>query len=249
MGGSGFDANGNVSFLNDLWSYNTATSQWTWLSGNNLVNQVGVYGTKGTEAPANVPGARQSALTWQDANGLWLMGGTNGSGYLNDVWKWNPSTNGWTWVSGLNTVNPPAVYETKGVASTTALPGGRQFTAAWSSGNGTVFLLGGVGLNANSSVVTLNDFWTYTNSTNQWTWLSGSDAAIRLGVYGTRGVRAATNQPGGRRSVAGAAGFNGTYWMFGGQGFGETGSVGFLNDLWRFDGGEWTWVSGSKIPN
>lgn len=251
MGGSGFDANGNVSFLNDLWSYEPGTNQWTWLSGNNLVNQAGVYGSIGTETLSNVPGARQAALTWQDASGLWLMGGTNTSGYLNDVWKWNPSTGGWTWVSGKNTINPAATYELKGVASGTALPGGRQFSAGWSVGNGMVFVLGGVGLNANTSVVNLNDFWNYNTSTNQWTWLSGSDAAIQQGKYGTRGVASVTNQPGGRRSVAGVAGTGGRYWMFGGQGFGETGSVGFLNDLWQFDAAtrQWTWVSGSKAVN
>jgi hypothetical protein len=34
-------------------------------------------------------------------------------------------------------------------------------------------------------------------------------------------------------------------WLFGGSGFDANGVNGLLNDLWRFDGTNWTWVSGS----
>ncbi len=36
------------------------------------------------------------------------------SGYLNDLWKFSPSTNQWTWISGNNTINVPGVYGIQG---------------------------------------------------------------------------------------------------------------------------------------
>ena len=39
---------------------------------------------------------------------------------------------------------------------------------------------------------------------------------------------------------------DGNLWLFGGYGFDSAGNLGYLNDLWKFDGTNWTWVSGSK---
>src|SRR5512140_1948944 len=87
----------------------TSPGQWTWAGGPDRiaeVERVGVYGTKGVAAPANVPGARYGSTTWADASGnFWLFGGRGYArhaliGTLNDLWKWNGST--WTWVSGLD---------------------------------------------------------------------------------------------------------------------------------------------------
>ena len=50
--------------------------QWTWVGGDSTTNINGVYGTQGTAAAANKPGARSQGVTWSDASGnLWLMGG------------------------------------------------------------------------------------------------------------------------------------------------------------------------------
>jgi hypothetical protein len=54
FGGYGYDANGALGDLNDLWRYNAG--RWTWVAGSNLVNQPGVYGVLGSPAPANGPG-------------------------------------------------------------------------------------------------------------------------------------------------------------------------------------------------
>ena len=68
-------------------------------------NQPGVYGTKGMPSQSNVPGAREDAAYWTDQDGnLWLMGGwgvaatKRQQGHLNDLWKYNPRDNTWTWV-------------------------------------------------------------------------------------------------------------------------------------------------------
>src|ERR1700733_10248117 len=102
--GNGFDSAGNNGFLNDLWEY--SSGQWTWMGGANIVNQPGIYGTQGTAASSNIPGARNSEVRWIDASGnFWLFGGggydSNGTlGALNDLWEY--SAGQWTWMGGSN---------------------------------------------------------------------------------------------------------------------------------------------------
>jgi hypothetical protein len=94
FGGLGYDSAGGFGDLNDLWEY--SGGQWTWQSGAKFVIQSPVYGTLGTPAPGNVPGARDTAQTWIDPSGrLWLFGGngidsTGVAGQLNDLWVFQP---------------------------------------------------------------------------------------------------------------------------------------------------------------
>jgi hypothetical protein len=106
---------------------NAQTAQWAWISGNNtdMINRPSVYGTRGIAAPANKPGGRNNSVSWTDASGnFWLFGGigqtsspTSGGGELNDLWKYTPLTNQWTWIGGDTTARQPSVYGTKGVPS------------------------------------------------------------------------------------------------------------------------------------
>ncbi|RYG55543.1 MAG: hypothetical protein EON56_05485, partial [Alphaproteobacteria bacterium] len=49
-----FDTRGNEC-MNDLWKYNIATNQWTWMSGSKVGRNPGVYGIKGVASPENFP--------------------------------------------------------------------------------------------------------------------------------------------------------------------------------------------------
>jgi hypothetical protein len=226
FGGYGLDASGNSGYLNDLWKFDG--NNWTWVSGSNSVNQSGVYGTQGVAASGNVPGARDSSVSWIDGYGnLWLSGGggydASGSyGYLNDLWKFD-GTN-WTWVSGSNSVNQNGVYGTKGIAASGNVPGARDGSVSWIDGYGNLWLFGGYG--------PLNDLWKF-DGTN-WTWVSGSNSVNQNGVYGTKGVAASDNVPGARYcSVSWIDGY-GNLWLFGGYGLDASGNWGYLNDLWKF---------------
>jgi hypothetical protein len=59
-------------------------------------NALGVYGTLGTAAAGNTPGARVDSVSWVDNNGnLWLFGGSvhvesGGSTSRNDLWRFGP---------------------------------------------------------------------------------------------------------------------------------------------------------------
>jgi len=60
--------------------YNTATGQWTWVSGSKTFGQSGIYGTKNGAPRTNVPGARETAMCWLDPSGNFLALG----GFTND---------------------------------------------------------------------------------------------------------------------------------------------------------------------
>jgi N-acetylneuraminic acid mutarotase len=91
-------SSGTPLIANDLWRYNIASGQWTWMSGDPSGPLVpySVYGTLGVPAPGNTPGARDGPATWVDSEGnLWLFGGfgydtAGGAGLLNDLWRYQP---------------------------------------------------------------------------------------------------------------------------------------------------------------
>ena len=194
---------------------NTAQAQgdWTWMKGLNGINQNGIYGVQGIAAPANTPGGRQYAAGCTDASGnLWFFGGqgypASGStiGFLNDLWKYNPSTNEWTWVKGSKLINQSGTFGAKGTPAVGNTPGGLIATAGGVLPSGNFWLHGGNGYNGSGSSGYMNDLWTFDPISEQWTWVSGSNAPNKNGVYGTQGLPDAGNFPGGRDRTAGTAG-------------------------------------------
>ena len=253
FGGGGY-AGVTTGYMNDLWKYNIASGQWTWVSGSNVAApaQVGVYGTKGTAAPTNVPGARYSAVGWIDNSGsLWLFGGfgypsNEFADLLNDLWKYDPGNNQWTWMGGSNIAGQPGVYGTKGIADAANLPGARQGAVGWfDATNNVLALFGGYGHSTGFLLGDRNDLWKYSVTNNQWTWVNGGNSVVEAGVYGTKGVAAPANVPGSRERAVGWKDGAGNLWVFGGNGQDASGVYGELNDLWKFDGTQWTWMSGA----
>lgn len=106
-------------------------NQWTWMSGANIRNQVGVYGTQGTPATGNVPGGRYGSVSWLSGSGnLWLFGGlgydsVGDLGYLNDLWRYDPVSGQWTWMSGANVDSQAGVYGSLGTPAAGNVPGAR----------------------------------------------------------------------------------------------------------------------------
>jgi len=236
FGGLGF----NSGWHNDLWKYDPAILEWTWVSGSNIVYQAGIYGTKGTADPSNVPGAREWAVSWLDSQGkLWLFGGngldsTGRSGDLNDLWKYDPTILEWTWVSGSNTVDQLGVYGTKGAAAFSNVPGARSDAVSWLDSSGKLWLFGGFGLDSVGISGWLNDLWKYDPTTLEWTWVSGSNALDQAGTYGTQGTAAPSNVPGARLWAVSWLDSSGKLWLFGGFGLDSAGYTARLNDLWHY---------------
>jgi len=257
FGGDGRDSTGWHDLLNDLWMFDPGTSLWTWVSGSDLIDDPGSYGTKGVAAPSNVPGARHSAACWADAVGrLWLFGGYGfvSPGHfdrLNDLWSYDTASGQWTWIAGSNELSQPGVYGTKGAASPSNIPGARVGAVSWRDPSGLVWLFGGSGIGQGGLASVLNDLWTLDESTLEWTWVSGDFNTDQLGVYGIKGVPDPANVPGARLRPATWLDPRGRLWLFGGTGWGSdfAGNVFLLNDLWMFDPASlrWTWVWGSDV--
>ena len=161
----------------------------------------------------------------------------------------NSRSSQWTWVDGSSGFNQPGIYGTLGVAAPGNIPGARFQAMSWKDAAGNFWLFGGLGIDAIGESEFLNDLWKFSGG--QWTWMGGSNIGIQNlpGIYGTKGVAAASNQPGERSLATAWTDAAGNFWMFGGSGYDSTGAIGDLNDLWEVSGGQWTWISGSNLIN
>jgi N-acetylneuraminic acid mutarotase len=243
---------------------NSILGKWTWVSGDSKTDQRGVYGTQGVATAENKPGALTGAVSWIDrADNLWLFGGYGRAGrrvsqYLNDLWKFDGRM--WTWVSGDQRINRVGEYGDRGIAASTNIPGARRNAVGWTDTAGNLWLFGGRGHDQYGADGYLNDLWKF-DGTN-WLWIAGDNMRYEMGDYGTKGVAALSNKPGARSGAISWIDSNGNFWLFGGHGFANVGwkeveplshiaimrnsGVGYLNDLWKFDGTNWTWVSGDS---
>ncbi|MBT5707776.1 MAG: choice-of-anchor D domain-containing protein [Verrucomicrobia bacterium] len=247
FGGQGIDANGRSGLMNDLWKWNGQA--WIWVHGAHEASTVSgageSYGQKGVPSSNNVPGKRAGAVAWTATNGdLWLFGGGSGqTGGWNDLWRWDGAN--WTWISGDQTWGETGAHGLQGQASEMNLPSGRIGATAWSDGSGNFWLFGGDGRYSSSrrGFGKLNDLWRWDGKT--WTWMSGDPTAAQGANYGTRNITSEDSQPGSRSDAVSWIDSNNQVWIFGGEGY-NTIERGLLNDLWRWDGRNWTWMKGSN---
>jgi N-acetylneuraminic acid mutarotase len=271
-GGVGFDANGVLGALNDLWLFDPSTNEWAWMGGSSTITvNTGcggcisglppVPGTLGVPAAGNTPGGLWLASSWTDNHGnLWLLGGwgydTNGYGAIpNDLWQFNPSSNEWAWMGGSSTFGGnaiPGIYGVLGKPDAGNFPGSRWSGATWTDSSGSFWLFGGQGDDATGMEGILNDLWQFNPSTSQWAWMGGSStmncadlpqkSCNQPGVYGTLGVPAAGNIPGSRSFFYSSNDVKGNFWLFGGQGFDANSNGNYLNDLWEYSPAKNEWT-------
>ena len=241
FGGYGYDAAGFYSDLNDLWKYNIATNEWTWMSGSNMANSPGSYGTQGIASSSNQPPARHEiAGRWIDnQNNLWFLGGVE-FGYYDDMWKYDITTNEWTWMKGTTLIDQFPVYGTQGIPSATNWPGSRGTYNNWVDSSGNFWFFGGVKYDD------YNDLWRFDPSTLEFTWISGTDLLNDAGNYPSYCTPDVNAVPGCRYECrANWIDANQRLWIFGGT---NGSGIDYYNDLWFYNiaTGEWTWVSGSS---
>lgn len=248
FGGYGIPSTIVLGNLNDLWVYKPSINQWTWKKGDSTKDVIGVYGTQNSPNSLTKPGARGSSVTWTDNNNnLWLFAGNSyNKGSFNDLWKYSLVTNQWTWIKGNSTNNQKGVYGTQGIASTINKPGARERFVSWKEANGTLWLFGGIGYDANGNFGKLNDLWKYNITTNEWIWMKGDIIADQSGLYLVQGSSSMNAKPSGRHSCLAWVDALGNFWLFGGDG-----RLGALNDLWKYTptANQWTWIKGDSTFN
>ena len=227
------------------------TTGWTWISGSNQANALGIYGS-----PADMPGGRDLAVSWVDNSGnFWLFGGSGyaasgDSGMLNDLWEYVPSTGIWTWVAGPSSTNGKGSYGTQGIGSVLNLPGARIGAISWQDSTGNLWLFGGYGYATDDLLPgALNDLWKFTPSDHKWTWVSGADTINAAGAYGVKDIPGFNNTPGARLGAISWTESNGTQWLFGGATTIPTTTD--YNDLWKFNITikQWEWIAGDTVVN
>lgn len=152
---------GEFGYLDDLWRYSTADATWTFVTGTQTLHSPG---------SATLPAGRDAPLLWRrNCDNIWLMGGRNRNGILNDLWKYTPTTNTWSvevrnllcthtrtqsfsrasllqsssgWAVGPYAVG---VYGTLGFFDACNYPGARTGAGTWVS-DGRLWFLGGEGV-------------------------------------------------------------------------------------------------------
>ncbi|MES2594472.1 MAG: kelch repeat-containing protein [Verrucomicrobiota bacterium] len=244
FGGYGIGASGAPAWLNDLWRYNVGTGRWAHMKGSTATGGAATYGTQGTAAAANTPGARSSAAGVYRNGALWLLGGYNGTNHHNDLWRYDIASGNWTWMEGSSTPNQNGVYGTQGTAAAANTPGSRRDATGWLAKDGNLWFFGGLGLGATGSTRgDLNDLWRYDPVTGNWAWIKGGNAIGAAGIYGTVNTPAPGNQPGGRSAGSGWVTIDGDFWLIGG--FKDSNLT--FNDVWIYDvaTNQWTWKQGA----
>ena len=202
--------------------------------------------------------------------------GQVGVGFLNDLWVFDENAGGAGGAGGWVPANLqiftksqslPQVFQVRTdaleeeSAPTGTAPGGRWGSSSWTSTTGDLYLFGGQGNDSNGDESLLNDLWKCTpaaatvdsfgagTASCPWTLVGGSTVGNTSGSYGTQGAPGGV--PGGRWAAATTTDGSGNVWLFGGQGLDSAGTTGLLNDLWEYNGTQWTWVgpSNSNIAN
>jgi len=234
FGGFGLDDSSPMrEYLNDLWMFNPTTGAWTCLTQGRVSV---VYGTQGVPSTGNTPGGLEGGSSWADSNGhFWLFGGSGSPGpnvANNNMWEYYPSTNQWAWISGGN---GSAVYGTLGVPAAGNIPGALGASVQWTDNNGNFWIYGGGDdcCNIYPDGIYENDFWMFNPTTNEWTWMGGSNVGNAHAVFGTLGVPSPLNGPGGRQGSASWTDSTGNLWLFGGGGE-LIGTSALMNDMWKY---------------
>ena len=249
FGGQGNTANASGR-LNDLWMYNIASNEWTWMAGTASVNNTGNYGTILVANPLNDPPARNEtngSWTKSGDNTLWMFGGEpNGVSIANDVWKFDISNHEWTWMKGSSTFNQTAFYGTQGVPSPNNDPGQRDVYCKWKDLNGNFWFFGGL---TNSQCK--RDLWMFNPTTLNWTWMNGDTTFNQTtGISAGQCVTNSTNIPGARyeNRVCWTRGCN-NFELF--TGWDNTGTNHNYDDLWNYNVlcNEWTLMNGNTLFN
>ncbi|MEQ9403954.1 MAG: kelch repeat-containing protein [Cyclobacteriaceae bacterium] len=89
----------------------------------------------------------------------------------------------------------------------------------------------------------------FTHVEDGWTWLFGSEKTNLPTIPGIRTEPDPKNMPGARSFASVWHANDGSIWLYGGNGKDVNPRSGRLNDLWKYDGDNWTWMGGTVGKN
>jgi len=216
---------GEEMYHSDVWTYNMTSNTWAWVAGSNLTNGTSQYNES---APGGAtPSPRACGASWAGEDGnLYLFGGHEFNEtseimtLLNDVWQFNTSSKQW------KVIQQPSTNGTYNhTISDRPAP---RFSASFTSDDrGNLYLFGGKTPLVEEAADTMNDFWVYNTSANQWKWLFGLETPNSPGTYN---ITTRQGFPAARASACLWIVENQLY-LFGGSNSSEE-DFGYRNDLW-----------------
>jgi len=238
------------TYGDDVWVYDPATNEWTWMSGlpNNTVPH---YGTMQVSSPDNTPGfVGETDASWVDDDGnLWFFGGQL-PGLIDQqslVWKYDVSTLEWTWMNGDTLANTWPVYGTLGIPSASNTPGARWCYGSWKDNEDNFWLCGGGRADMNQpDFLRWNDLWKFSTVTSEWTWVSGDSGVNNQYNAGIKCEANVAFHPSARMENRSCSQDScGNIWMFGGMGT----NYGTMDDLWVYRPAQnnWSFIAGDLI--
>ncbi len=219
------------TFNNNFFKFRLSTQTWVYIAPQQATTNTGLY-TAGVGS-TGYPGGRGATAYWKNNDGTFGMFGgyglTNlGQGNLGDLWFYNANTNTWTWKTGSSTPNYAGNYGTINTPATTNAISARFAPVGGMASNNKIYIFGG----DNSG--RLNDLWEFNTTTNAWLWVKGNAQKNLQGEHGTINIEHPSNNPGGTYSAVGQISSNGLY-LFGGDGYATSTTVGPLNSTWKFN--------------
>jgi hypothetical protein len=134
------------------------------------------------ESPNNIPSARKGFGYTQDQNFFYLFG--SGSNY-GDLWRFNPSTENWAWISGSTYTE---AIQGSGTSTTTFsatnYPSGRDKPMLFPSSTGKrIRVFGGFGHSQNGGTDYLMSFFEFDTDLKQWRMLTPYQNSGTVPVY------------------------------------------------------------------
>jgi hypothetical protein len=145
----------NVVTMSDVWKYDIRNRMWTWIGGHNTTSTLTTYGTFGVESPLNRLGFRHSSQYFfhSPSSSLVVIGGQSPS-ILGDIWRFNFTSEQWTWVDGSIAWNFWSKPGTKNVEAASNVMGSRYGGFAFvDPENMKIYVYGGYGYATLSSGV------------------------------------------------------------------------------------------------
>ncbi len=214
----GGEGSGN-HILSDTWVYNVNKAAWLPLAFKGNVP---------------TPTARKGCAHWCVHDKMIVYGGVDEhNNTLSDMWQFSLKTLIW------QRITPKG--ETKPTDGTVLSPRARYGASTWRGKHWTLYMFGGI----SSKLGYFSDLWVFSLHNLTWKLIHDSQQMNRPVRYGTLGIGAKENCPGGRSQSASWFDLHGNLWILGG----ETtlgSSLPFLPDLWQYNMQKnmWIWMQG-----
>eukprot|EP01119_Soliformovum_irregulare_P001719 TRINITY_DN1146_c0_g1_i1.p1 TRINITY_DN1146_c0_g1~~TRINITY_DN1146_c0_g1_i1.p1 ORF type:complete len:766 (-),score=186.35 TRINITY_DN1146_c0_g1_i1:107-2404(-) len=223
----------NAGFLNDLWIFDSNQNSWRQITPVSDPQWNGL-GQKG------IPSSRLGSQCWIDptSNTFILYGGAGNpknssfadawTSALADMWEYRDGA--WYMVSGYDVPNVPSAYS--GIQN----PGSRAGSLLTVTSDAAYFFGGKI----NSNEDMKSDLWEWNFAEKSWKFLFGRED---INVYSNFSL-GNVSIIGSRSNGALWIDSNGTFWIYGGEGW-DGDSRTWLSDFYKIEGGVSTCVGGS----